>query len=672
MYFKNLLEVTDLEELREAVAAAGRQFAAVSSPVLGKLQTCSLSLVGGNQLQTLLNVIPDSETVALAFSETAASLLRGAQLPVPAKDAERYASLRKALDSARSKRFPISGLAYDALSGWAAPDTSAWEGIEGFSARIEETSEETKRLTKLFSEVLALKEIADADKPLDCPVCASHETLTPERVLAIRERLKADKSYNDARLCAEAVVRDLQSAARSLECIADKALPESIRLKGKWRRESGFRVAKIRELLGTCTPALANEWLQRIRELSRVVRLTSKCARAAVAGVGRFSANLTQQTSTSELKSLFARCGEAYQLLQTASSGYFKTASQLRGQLQAIIDETIAVAGWNDFLELSARQSELLDALVQKSATDTVIEQHGRALKEIDRAIENVLETKFATLSAEVANWWERLRPGETTFFESVKQRPKTRRTVDFKAGLCVGDDRKDASLRDAVAVFSQSQLHCLGLASFLARAIREPNGFMVFDDPTISSDEDYRAHFVCTVLEELVSLGQQVLLLTQDQRTWQDVSNRYAHKDVDVFQITRDKGATVITKTSDGLAAMLLKAEPYVRGEHPEMRKRAAEILRDATERFCKELLVRERTRAGDSLAKITDYDRKTLGDLRPLVCGYLNDPSHPGKLLSIERALNPGKHDDQIPSRGDLVVSLGDLKHFKKTYLA
>jgi len=517
MYFKNLLEVADLEELREAVADAGKQFAAVFPPALAKLQTCAVSLRSGDNLQSLLKLIPDSATIAQAFSETAAALLKGASLPVPAKDAERYASVREALDAARSKKFPMGGLAHIALSGWSAPDASAWEGIENFLTKTKEVGEETKRLTKLFSEVLALKDVAGADKPVDCPVCASPEALTPQRVLAIRERLKEDTSYNEARLCAEAAARDLQSAANSLERVAGKALPESIRLKGKWRRKNGFRVAKIRDLLGTNTPDLADEWLQGLRELSRAAHLTSRRAGAVLAGVGRFAANLAQQTSASELKCLFAECNEAYQLLQTASSGYAKINLQLRGQLQAIIDKTIAVTGWDDFLELSSRQSELLDALIQKSATDMVLDQHSRALKEIDRAIEKVLETKFSTLSAEVANWWERLRPGERTFFESVKQRPKARRTVDFKAGLCVGDDRGTASLRDAVAVFSQSQLHCLGLASFLARAIREPNGFMVFDDPIISSDEDYRAHFVCTVLEELMKLGQQVLLLTQD-----------------------------------------------------------------------------------------------------------------------------------------------------------
>jgi wobble nucleotide-excising tRNase len=102
-----------------------------------------------------------------------------------------------------------------------------------------------------------------------------------------------------------------------------------------------------------------------------------------------------------------------------------------------------------------------------------------------------------------------------------VALRPKARRTIDFKAGLAARADRSDAKLRDVIAVFSQSQLHCLGLALFLARAIYEEAGFLVLDDPILSSDEDYRCHFNAAVIEKLIEQGMQIIILTQDQRTW-------------------------------------------------------------------------------------------------------------------------------------------------------
>jgi energy-coupling factor transporter ATP-binding protein EcfA2 len=424
-------------------------------------------------------------------------------------------------------------------------------------------------------------------------------------------------------------------------------------------------------LVGGEAADVRQAWFRAVVQLLRAANAAVAAAKLASNAGKAFAADLMTKETSTGLRDGFAKCAAAYKALQIAHTTYDEVSTRIKHELQAVIDKQSAVEGWEDFLDLASRQGELWDVLREKYATEVVVQQHARALKDIDRALERVLEAKFSALSAGVLTWWERLRPEEKTFFHSVKQRPKARRTVDFKAGLSLGQDRTKAPLRDAVAVLSQSQLHCLGLASFLARSSREPIGFVVFDDPVVSSDEDYRAHFVCTVLDELVKSGQQVILLTQDQRTWKDVADLYASVEVDVFQITRDTGVTKVAKTSDDLLAMLAKAEPYVRNEHPELRKRAAEILRDAVERFCKEMLVKSQREQGDATAIITAFDGKTLGELFPKVYPLLKDASHAGKLKVMERVLNPGKHDDVVPSRGDLTCALGDLKKFRQDYL-
>src|SRR3546814_10472102 len=111
----------------------------------------------------------------------------------------------------------------------------------------------------------------------------------------------------------------------------------------------------------------------------------------------------------------------------------------------------------------------------------------------MDKGNEAVLEEKFGELSDCVQKWWDLLRPEELSFFSGVRPRPGARRTIDFKAGLSANLDRSEPKLRDVIAVFSQSQLHCLGLALFLARAVKENSGFVVLDEPILSSDEDYR-----------------------------------------------------------------------------------------------------------------------------------------------------------------------------------
>jgi hypothetical protein len=273
-----------------------------------------------------------------------------------------------------------------------------------------------------------------------------------------------------------------------------------------------------------------------------------------------------------------------------------------------------------------------------------------------------------------VQTWWDLLRPEELSFFSGVIPRPGARRTIDFKAGLSANADRSSPKLRDVIAVFSQSQLHCLGLSLFLARAVKEGAGFIVLDDPILSSDEDYRAYFNAPVIENLLKLGIQVVLLTQDQRTWKDLGERYLHQNISIFQIVLQSPATgsSVTNTADDLETRLVRADTLVRGGHPSLHKQGGELIRDAAERFCKEMLVKNRRASGDAAASLNDYDGKNLGNLGPLVEPLLTaDPSHPGKLRAIGGAVNPAKHDDAVPAAGVLKVALGDLRFLKKQYL-
>ena len=213
-------------------------------------------------------------------------------------------------------------------------------------------------------------------------------------------------------------------------------------------------------------------------------------------------------------------------------------------------------------------------------------------------------------------HWWDLLRPGEPTFFSGVKPRKGARRTVDFKAGLSLHADRSAPKVRDVIAIFSQSQLHCLGLVLFIARALHEGSGFVILDDPILSSDEDYRAHFKAAVLEALIAAGVQAVILTQDQKSWKDLEHRYLHANIDMFQMALLDPAdgTTVTNTGDDLTAMIARATVLARGGHADLRKQAGELLRNAAERFCKEMLVRDRWAKGDHHTAISEYDGKNL----------------------------------------------------------
>jgi len=418
--------------------------------------------------------------------------------------------------------------------------------------------------------------------------------------------------------------------------------------------------------------AVIDEWLHSVRSLLRKRRMLLKSARALVEQIPNSPEEILSAEALDTLKATVEQLAEdreatAKQLLDTQSS-----AKLVQTPIKVEADKQSKTLGWEEFIALCDERADVESALMQNEARRAVRKDFEKALKEIDRANNAILEAKFRSLSKEIGEWWEKLRPNEPTFFDSVSPRPKARCSIDFKVGLANTTDRKNAKIRDAIAVFSHSQLHCLGIAAFVARVIRDKIGFMVLDDPIISSDEDHRPHFIRTVIEDLLAKAVQVIVITQDHKTWVDMNELYGHKNVDTFQLSKEISGTVALKSSDGLAVMLSRAEPFVSSESPEFRKMAAERLRDAGERFCKELLVKKRREAGDPAAFITDYDGKTLGQLIPEVNPALvMDSSHPGKIKTLEKHLNPGKHDDTPPSKGELQVALGDLKRFKKDYL-
>jgi hypothetical protein len=116
----------------------------------------------------------------------------------------------------------------------------------------------------------------------------------------------------------------------------------------------------------------------------------------------------------------------------------------------------------------------------------------------------------------------------------------------------------------------------------------------------------------------------------------------------------------------------MLDRGRILARNPHRELRKQAGGVLRDAAERFCKEMLVRDRSAKGDPDAVLSDYDGQNLGVLSPLVEPMLTqDPSHPGKLRTVRRALNPANHDDGAPGSSLLKQAIADLGDLKKRYL-
>jgi RecF/RecN/SMC N terminal domain len=670
-YFKTILEVTDLEQFRNAVSALESD--PPVEPLIDKLELAIAVPVAGRSLASLLIAVPSVARLTSAFAGAMAALIVAHGDSAPDDYGTRIARLEAILTEQRAKTFPLKGFERVPFATWTAPSDQEYKKLSAYIAERKKVDEETRQVTGLFRETLALPQVAGLTGPIDCPLCGVDVTLTPERVAFIRQRISDTEAFQKAEKDARDVLGRMDGVLAVLRANATKALPLFISNPSQFRRERGFRVARIRSLLGVDAGPIINAWLQVLRPLVRRRAAMDRRIRSMAAQIADYSANPDSLDDPAVLTQEFQALTEIETAFRAALVSYARAEQLVSDALKAIVDAESKTSGWQELIELAGKLAVLRDAIINRDVHATVQKEIAQAVKQIDRANETVLDQKFVELSDGIEVWWNLLRPNELSFFSAVKPRPGARRTVDFKAGLAANPDRSDAKLRDVIAVFSQSQLHCLGLALFLARAVQEGTGFIVLDDPILSSDEDYRAYFNAMVLQNLCDLGIQVLVLTQDQRTWKDLGERYLHIKIGLFQIVLQNPAegSTITNTADDLATALVRAETLLRGGHPSLHKQGGELIRDAAERFCKEMLVRDRRAKGDQTAAISDYD-KNLGQMSPSVEALLvKDPSHQGKLRAIGAAVNPAKHDDAMPAAGVLKVALGDLRQLKKDYL-
>jgi hypothetical protein len=164
------------------------------------------------------------------------------------------------------------------------------------------------------------------------------------------------------------------------------------------------------------------------------------------------------------------------------------------------------------------------------------------------------------------------------------------------------------------------------------------------------------------------------VIVLTQDHDTWEELEARYRHLGISNAQlfVEAPTEGSIIENTSDALLAKLNRASSLARGGHPDSRKESGIHLRDAGERFCKEMLVKDRRKQGDALASLTDHDGKTLEWLCPRVEPLLvDDPSHAGKLTVFKNTVNRACHDNAPPGPAEMTQACGEIRLLVKTYL-
>jgi hypothetical protein len=165
-------------------------------------------------LAPFLDNVPASTALAAAFDRGATALITAAGQPVPATMPERLSAIADILAARRALILSLQAFDRKQLAALTRPADAIWHKLQTYLDERAKVDEETRRLTALFKEALNLPAIAGATGPIDCPLCGTPDSLTPEQITHIRTRVAGTDSYRAAEAQAKNAIEALRSSVR--------------------------------------------------------------------------------------------------------------------------------------------------------------------------------------------------------------------------------------------------------------------------------------------------------------------------------------------------------------------------------------------------------------------------------------------------------------------------
>ena len=176
--------------------------------------------------------------------------------------------------------------------------------------------------------------------------------------------------------------------------------------------------------------------------------------------------------------------------------------------LEEVIGERIATDAAVREIDAILAGLEVHDHIETIHTYNNVLESLNSEVRAVESFLQGKQKDLLATRGQEVREWYDLMNPGADVRF--IEMEPAT-----DSLKLHAESFGKKMS---APACLSESQLNCLGLSVYLMRATtpESPFGFVVFDDPVQSMDDDHCESFIINVVPKLIDeFHKQVIVLT-------------------------------------------------------------------------------------------------------------------------------------------------------------
>lgn len=673
-YFKALLSLTDLDRFRERVRAArGRVEAEQPGSALRQVGTLAGTPAAsmGDAITVLLKKPITAEVATTAVDRALldagnAVLGRRGDPDGPARLVdldELTLVLATALEDQREQAFPLSAFTVE-----PPPDHSpAPPDLEPYRVALTGVDEHIAQHTPVFEAVLAIDEYATLSHPADCPVCGIDDALTPERIAALGQHLRRTQSLTDAARSVTNVLADARRGLDQLAAAASRTAPAA----ASWSEEQQTRAADGLRDLGL-DPALASTAHARAGGLTVAATAVTTTATAVRGDIEQAGDAVAGRHPVGDFNAGYQGLAAALAHLTTVSTPYAEAAMALRAAVDAATRDRTALSGLREVADLLNRRTELVADSVTEATRQQTIRRLNTAEKALSTAAGGVLDTRFTQMSNTITKWWTTIRPDELVGFGGIKRRAGGTLFVNLVADLRI-DMLSTPVTREALGVYSDSQLNALGLSIFLARTELLGGHVVVLDDPIPGSDSDHRLTFVQHTLAELLNAGVQVIVTTFDGKLaeWAYASHGSSSNGLSYRLDLIDMIAgPEPTQTADAFGQLMLEAQESLNSPTAKGRRSACNTLRSAAERLAKQVIATGQTHTGTPTS-VADVKSKNLGDLLPRVLPLVvGDNAEQGNWKLFPKVLNPGSHDDDVPPPAELKQTAKNLRKIAKAH--
>lgn len=447
----------------------------------------------------------------------------------------------------------------------------------------------TDELLRFWEQGLSL--VADRNNDM-CPMCES-ETLPATKRDELRSRIENNQQYRDARRALLSAVSRATETAQALSLAVSALTHPHMSNDQKERLRNLFAddqtvVQPLIEAADLCTRSKDTA----TRNFSRMINSLGRVAE-------RVEHSRARQHVSRSIVAMRTRVDSSARGILDAWRAYAPVVRAVEDTIIARISSDASIRTVDALLQLwSAKAHVKVLAAFNGLLAETLGD-----MQAVERFIQVKHTELFESRGAEIQSWYDEMCPGADVRYTGMEAVTDTIKLYAESFGQRM----------PAAPCLSHSQLNCLGLGVYITCGTtpNSPFGFLVFDDPVQSMDDDHCESFMERVIGRLLDeAGEQVIVLSHLEPVTNRLHRLHNHHRLLKYKIDQFRRTGPSIVTYEPLETEIREIQVMADGNE-ENRKLAVQKLRPTIERIVRELHVKETGQPLDhSLARATAAD--------------------------------------------------------------